>query len=104
MRGNHITDIKYETVGRIALPQLRVSDHQLLVSETPLLRQAMRRDDRKETGVIDGNIVRRLGGEEPMYSIQKGEWNLSQIYLTEAEARMLVGMLAKFGITAGEQR
>lgn len=104
MRGNHITDIKYETAGRIALPQLRVSDHQLLVSETPLLRQAMRRDDRKETGVIDGIIVRRLGGEEPMYSIQKGEWNLSQLYLTEAEARMLVRMLAKFGITAGGER
>ena len=64
----------------------------------------MRRDDRKETGVIDGIIVRRLGGDEPMYSIQKGEWNLSQIYLTEAEARMLVGMLAEFGITAGGER
>lgn len=54
--------------------------------------------------MIDGIIVRRLGGEEPMYSIQKGEWNLSQIYLTEAEAFMLVGMLAKFGITAGGER
>lgn len=104
MRGNHITDIKYETAGYVALPQLRVSDHQLLVSETPLLRQTMRRDDRKETSVIDGIIVRRLGGDEPMYSIQKGEWNLSQIYLTEAEAFMLVGMLAKFGITAGGER
>ena len=104
MRGNHITDIKYETAGCVALPQLRVSDHQLLVSETPLLRQTMRRDDRKETSVIDGIIVRRLGGDEPMYSIQKGEWNLSQIYLTEAEAFMLVGMLAKFGITAGGER
>lgn len=104
MRGNHITDIKYETAGCVALPQLRVSDHQLLVSETPLLRQTTRRDDRKETSVIDGIIVRRLGGDEPMYSIQKGEWNLSQIYLTEAEAFMLVGMLAKFGITAGGER
>lgn len=104
MRGNHITDIKYETAGCVALPQLRVSDHQLLVSETPLLRQTTRRDDRKETSVIDGIIVRRLGGDEPMYSIQKGEWNLSQLYLTEAEARMLVGMLAKFGITAGGER
>lgn len=81
-----------------------MSDHQLLVPETPLLRQTMRRDDRKETSVIDGIIVRRLGGDEPMYSIQKGEWNLSQIYLTEAEARMLVGMLAEFGITAGGER
>ena len=81
-----------------------MSDHQLLVPETPLLRQTMRRDDRKETSVIDGIIVRRLGGDEPMYSIQKGEWNLSQIYLTEAEAFMLVGMLAKFGITAGGER
>ena len=54
--------------------------------------------------MIDGIIVRRLGGEEPMYSIQKGEWNLSQLYLTEAEARVLVGILAEFGITAGEQR
>lgn len=54
--------------------------------------------------MIDGIIVRRLGGDEPMYSIQKGEWNLSQLYLTEAEARVLVGMLAEFGITAGGER
>ena len=51
--------------------------------------------------MIDGIIVRRLGGEEPMSSIQIGVCNLCQLYLTEAEAFMLVGMLSEFGITAG---
>lgn len=80
-----------------------MSDHQLLVSETPLLQQAMRRDDRKEKPLkheLYGVIVEQFGddGDEPVYRINLRGHAIPNLYISAMEAEAMVNLFARYGV------